>query len=123
MDGELADLEVPATFRESVRPDDFSVEVIVVDGRTVVVVQGEVDVLTAALLWERVEETISSSDGALVLDLAGLRFVDSMGLGVMVRAHKRLNEADRRLILRSPSEQARKLFAVTGLYRVFEVEA
>jgi len=46
-------LEVPSTFRNSVRPEEFSAERVVADGQAVIVVQGEVDVLTAPLLWER----------------------------------------------------------------------
>lgn len=114
-------VEVPASFRASVRPEDFSTEASVGE-RLVVTVQGEVDMLTAPLLWERVEETILAHEGALVLDLTGVRFMDSMGLGVMIRVQKRLREANRPLVVRSPSEPVRKVFAVTGLDRVFDFE-
>jgi len=108
--------DVPPGFRAGVAPDQFDMEV---DESGALLVSGEVDVLTAPLLWERLEPLIGTTRGPLTVDLGGVRFLDSMGLGVLVRAHKRLSEQDRSLMIRSPGETARKLFALTGLDSVF----
>src|SRR5581483_963102 len=81
--GRMAD--IPPSFRLSV-PDDFGVEVDVDGGDVVVTVRGELDVLTAPFLWERMEPVLDGVTGKLVFDFAELGFIDSMGLGVIVRA-------------------------------------
>ena len=115
-------LEVPDTFRAGVRPEQFAVEIDLSDEKGTVAVTGEVDVLTAPLLWERLQQAIDSTKGSLVIDLGGVRFIDSMGLGTLVRAHKRLSEDSRTMLIRSPDDRARKLFALTGLDNVFTFE-
>ncbi|HLF40127.1 MAG TPA: STAS domain-containing protein, partial [Acidimicrobiia bacterium] len=72
--------DTPPTFRLS-EPEDF--EITVGDSGTVVSVRGELDMLTAPLLWERLEPLLPSIEDRLVIDLAGARFIDSMGLGVL----------------------------------------
>lgn len=114
--------DIPSTFRLS-EPAGFAVNTGEVGGRVVVAVAGELDVLTAPLLWERLEPLIAGVTDGLVVDLADTRFVDSMGVGVFVRAHKRLTSQGARLVLRSPGEHARKILELTGLDGVFEIEA
>lgn len=106
----LPPFDVPESFR-AVDPASFSVRV----EAGVVHVSGELDVLTAPLLWGALEEAIAGGHGSVVIDLAETTFVDSMGLGVIVRAWKRLGEAQRPLSLRSLQPPVRKVFEVTGL--------
>ena len=115
-------LEVPDTFRSGVRPEQFTAEIDLTDDKGTVAVTGEVDVLTAPLLWERLQQAIDTTKGSLVIDLGGVRFIDSMGLGTLVRAHKRLCEDSRTMLIRAPDDRARKLFALTGLDNVFTFE-
>ena len=63
--GPVAD--IPPTFRLSV-PDDFGVEVGVEDGDVVVAVRGELDVLTAPFLWERMEPALPGVTGQPAYD-------------------------------------------------------
>jgi len=116
--------DIPPTFPSGL-PDDFGVDVVVDGGDVVVTVRGELDVLTAPFLWERMEPALSGVTGALVFDLAGLTFIDSMGLGMVVRAQSRLRgEAPgRQVIVRHPNAHARKVFEITGLDRVLDIQA
>jgi anti-sigma B factor antagonist len=115
--------DIPPTFRQSV-PDDFDVDVTVDGGDLVVAVRGELDVLTAPFLWERMEPALPGVTGKLVFDFAALTFIDSMGLGVVVRAQSRLRgEApDRQVVVRHLNAHARKVFEITGLDRVLDVQ-
>ena len=115
--------DIPPTFRLSV-PDDFGVEVTVDGGDVVVAVRGELDVLTAPFLWERMEPELPRVTGRLVFDFADLTFIDSMGLGVLVRAQSRLRgEApERHVVVRHVNAHARKVLEITGLNRVFDVQ-
>lgn len=113
--------DIPPTFRLS-EPADFHIDVADDDDGITVTVRGELDVLTAPFLWERLETLVPKAGERLVLDLGGVRFIDSMGLGVIVRAQSRLRHASGRLVVRSLQEQARKVFEMTGLDRTLELE-
>ncbi len=114
--------DIPNTFRLS-EPEDFDIDVTDDAAGVTVAVRGELDVLTAPFLWERLEPLLPTEGQSLVLDLGGVRFIDSMGLGVIVRAQSRLRQADGQLVVRSLQEQARKVFELTGLDRTLDVEA
>jgi anti-anti-sigma factor len=115
--------DIPPSFRLSV-PDDFGVEISSGGGDAVVTVRGELDVLTTPFLWERLEAALAAVTGKLVFDFAELTFIDSMGLGVIVRAQSRLRgeSSERQVIIRHPNAHARKVFEITGLDRVLEVQ-
>ena len=113
--------DIPPTFRLS-EPDDFDIAVTDDDAGITVTVRGELDVLTAPFLWERLEPLLQNPGRRIVLDLGAVRFIDSMGLGVIVRAQSRLRQAHGQLVVRSVREQARKVFEMTGLDRTLSLE-
>jgi anti-sigma B factor antagonist len=115
--------DIPPSFRLSV-PDDFGVDISADGGDVVVAVRGELDVLTAPFLWEQMEPALGGITGKLILDFAELSFIDSMGLGVVVRAQSRLRgtQPERQVVIRNPNAHARKVFGITGLDRVLEIE-
>lgn len=51
--------------------------------------QGEITAANAQEVWERTESHLASRHGRdLIIDMSGVRFMDSTGLGMMVRARK-----------------------------------
>jgi anti-sigma B factor antagonist len=115
--------DIPPSFRASV-PDDFAVDISTDGGDLIVAVRGELDVLTAPFLWEQMEPVLAGITGKLVFEFAELGFIDSMGLGVIVRAQTRLRgeEPGRQIVVRNLNAHARKVFEITGLDRVLEVQ-
>ena len=87
-------------------------------GHTVLAVSGEVDVYTAPALRDRIADLLDSGQHQLVIDLGGVEFLDSTGLGVLVGGLKRV-----RLSLVCPQERVLKLFRITGLDEVFTVHS
>lgn len=83
------------------------------DGWAVVSAAGEVDVATSPELLAALEESATSSK-RLLIDLSGVTFMDSTGLGVVVQA-KRAFEAEDALRLVVKDANVRKVFEVTGL--------
>jgi anti-sigma B factor antagonist len=91
--------------------------------RTVVEVGGEIDVYTAPQLRERVVELVADGKVDLVLDLSGVEFLDSTGLGVLVGALNRVRAQDGSLALVLTQERILKIFEITGLRKVFPIHA
>jgi anti-sigma B factor antagonist len=88
---------------------------------TVLEVGGEVDVYTAPRLRERLVELVDAGARNVVVDLGGVEFLDSTGLGVLVGAMKRLRVAHGRFGLVCSKEALLKIFRITALDQVFPI--
>ncbi len=78
-------------------------------------VRGEVDVFTAPDLDGELEAQISAGGSRLVVDLSEVAFLDSTGLGVLIKALKQARDAGGWLHLVVTSDRIRKIFEITGL--------
>lgn len=88
---------------------------------TVVEARGEVDLYTAPGLKEELTELIDRGKNRLVVDLGGIEFLDSTGLGVLIGGLRRCREGDGALVLAAPPEPVRKVLRITGLDQVFPI--
>jgi anti-sigma B factor antagonist len=84
---------------------------------------GEIDLSSAHLLVDTIDEVIDLGATTVVLDFAGVTFINSTGLGAMVAATKRLRADDGDLILRRFRGIPASALATTGLDRFFSVES
>jgi anti-sigma B factor antagonist len=100
---------------------DLKVESQERDAWTVVRVNGEVDVYTAGRLKEEIIGLVDKDRCQLAVDLEGVEFMDSTGLGVLITGLKRIREREGVLVLVSPRDQIRRLLTITGLDRVLKV--
>jgi len=92
-----------------------------VAGHMVLEVGGEVDVYTAPRLRERLVEMVDAGARRVVVDLGGVDFLDSTGLGVLVGAMKRLRQANGTFGLVCAKESLLKIFRITALDQVFPI--
>lgn len=102
---------------------DATVMVRVVEECTVVEVAGQIDLYSVPRLRDALLETIESGTRELVVDLDMVEFIDSSGLGVLVGALKRLRAVGGALHLICSRPLILKVFAITGLMRVFPIHA
>ena len=91
------------------------------DGATILAVRGEVDVYTAPRLREKLVELVSQGKYRIIVDLEGVDFLDSTGLGVLVGGLKRLRSHDGDLTLVCTQPRILKVFEITGLTKVFAI--
>ena len=91
------------------------------DGIAVLTVCGELDLSAAPQLQERLLELADDGHRRIVVDLEGVEFIDSAGLGVLVRGFKRARLHDGDLALVCTRERILKLLEITSLTRVFGV--
>ncbi|GAB2854301.1 anti-sigma factor antagonist BldG [Actinoallomurus bryophytorum] len=101
---------------------DLSVESTVTDdGIAVLTISGPMDVETTPPLRDQLVRLVDEGRHRLVLDLSGVDFIDSIGLGVIVGMVHRLRPHDGSLAMAAPSPQARNVLQITQLVRVVAV--
>lgn len=87
----------------------------------VLVVRGELDVYTAPRLREKVLDLVNQGDRRVVVDLEGVEFLDSFGLGALVAGLKCLRSHNGDLSLVCTHPRTLKLFQISGLRQVFTI--
>ena len=99
-----------------VRPVGFGLCDEPVDETThVLLPKGEVDAVTAPQLGRRLLGLADEGKTSLVVDLSGVTFIDSTGLGVLLNALRTLGSRRGKLVLVCPNDRVRRPFEVTGL--------
>ncbi len=92
------------------------------EGSVVVAVSGEVDVATAPALREHFEAMAGADDArSVVVDLTGVPFIDSTGLGVLIGVRKRCEDDGHPLSIVIVEPRILKVFEITGLTELFSI--
>lgn len=93
------------------------------DGTRVVIPIGDLDLATAPLLRERLLRIAvdAGERPRLVVDLAGVDFLDTIGLGALLGGVKRCREGGGDLVLARAEPQVAEVLAITGLDAVHPV--
>jgi anti-sigma B factor antagonist len=103
--------------------DDFRLVEDHPSAKTVVLaIHGDADMRAAAELKDRLGEVIDDSPRAVVVDLTRATFLDSMTLGVFLTAMKRIRARGGRFRVVAPRSEIRRIFEMTLLDRVFELD-
>lgn len=89
----------------------------------VVAIHGDTDMHVVDELGARLNEIIDEAPAALVLDLSGVTFLDSMALGVLLGSLRRLGETGGRLRVVTQRPEIRRIFEVTLLDRLFDIDS
>lgn len=93
----------------------FDVRVLYHESHTVVRVLGEIDLVTAPQLRSYLDDLIADADGAILLDLAEVTYIDSTGLCAVLTADAELKHQGRDLRVVKASVQVRRLFELCGI--------
>lgn len=90
-------------------------------GTIVFVLEGSLDIATAPSVRAALVQESAEGKRNVVVDLTGLDFLDSTGLGALIGAHKRAldNSGDLRLVV--SEGPISRLLNITGLMKVFSV--
>ena len=102
---------------------DLGLDVKERNGWAVLSVQGEVDVYTAPQFREQLIQLVDQGQRSILVDLEGVEFLDSTGLGVLVGGLKRVRSHDGSLHLVCTQEKILKVFRITGLTKVFPIHS
>lgn len=89
----------------------------------VLAVHGDADMSVADVLTERLTEVIDQGPSIVVLDLSEATFLDSVVLGVLLHALRRLETSGGHLRIVAPQTEIRRIFELTLLDRLFELDS
>lgn len=91
------------------------------DGIQSIEIHGEIDVYTSPKVKEMITELIEKQNFNLIINLEGVRYIDSTGLGVLIGALKKVREKDGCINLVCNNPQIKKIFNITGLVKIFGI--
>jgi anti-sigma B factor antagonist len=93
------------------------------ENTTVLAIEGRLNAVTVAQLKTRMKELVGSDTLHIILDLAGMTFIDSSGLSAIVSGLKTTGEKGGSLKLVGLSDNTMSIFELTRLARVFDFYA
>lgn len=84
---------------------------------------GILDSTKAEEFRQLVEDLLQNGAEVILVDLKGITFIDSSGLGTLVVLLKKIRGLNRTLCICSMNDQVQMLFELTSMDRVFEIYA
>jgi anti-anti-sigma factor len=90
-------------------------------GPVLVVLSGEMDIVSTGAFVESMTELERSSPGGLVIDVGGLTFIDSSGINALVQAVRTVGERGGRAVLAAPAPHVQRVFEITRVGEVVTV--
>jgi anti-sigma B factor antagonist len=91
------------------------------DDHVLVTAAGEIDAATADSVANAVSAVLSDGAKRVLLDFTEVTFIDSTGLGVLVKSHRAAEAAEATFAVVHPTPQTRKLIRVLGLDQLLNV--
>jgi anti-sigma B factor antagonist len=107
---------------DSVPEVELSLSVRHVDHAAVVTIGGELEYGTAARLRAALLEISQSDASRLVLDMAGVDFLDSSGISLLIQAKQRFDAQGSVFVLRRPQSRVTRVLEVAGVADLFTIE-
>jgi anti-sigma B factor antagonist len=92
------------------------------EGRATARLSGDLDIVTSEEVKRDLAQLIDDGHSALALDLSGVGFVDSSGLGVLVAVHRHAESHGASFTVRSVPPQVQRLFEITRLGDLLTVD-
>lgn len=90
------------------------------DGQVVVLLRGVLDVVDAVSVAAALA-AVAAPEREIIVDLAGLAFMDSNGVAALVHGRKHARAAGGELLLAAPQPQVLRVLVLTRLIDVFRV--
>lgn len=100
---------------------NVSIKVKEMDGTIYVELAGEIDAYTAPKVKEKLMEAAKGDNVKMNIDLSGVNYMDSTGLGVFVGIFKQLRAHNGEMKLTGMTERLQRLFDITGLADVMDI--
>src|SRR5690554_3867339 len=83
---------------------------------------GEVDIYTSPELKKRIYELIDEKKLDILINGSNLDYIDSTGLGILMGIYKKLKEYNLNIKITNLKPNIYKLFDITGLNKIFNIQ-
>jgi anti-anti-sigma factor len=87
-----------------------------------VALSGELTFADHEVFREIADRLFKGARRSVAIDLSRLEFIDSAGLGMLLIARDEAIKAERKVVLRNPQGQVKRIFAATNFDTLFTVE-
>ena len=91
------------------------------DGIELVLVEGEVDIATAARLISVLNSSVAEAIKSVIVDLTHVGFMDSTGLALLINANRRLSLRRKGFAVVCPPGSLRRVFEITDMMETLHV--
>ncbi|MBG0765887.1 MAG: STAS domain-containing protein [Tissierellales bacterium] len=82
---------------------------------------GEIDIMSSEELKKEIKILIDEKKD-IIINGEKIEYMDSTGLGVLISLLKKTKENDNKIVIKNLKPNIYKLFNITGLTKVFEIE-
>lgn len=91
------------------------------EDQAIIKLVGELDGFNRSELADEIDKLIQETTHIpITLNLSSLSFIDSIGLGLIAKTAKKLQDKERKLILQSPPKHIERLIQSSGILRFLE---
>ena len=94
----------------------------IVDNRIHIILQGTIYVADAKEMTEKLVALIESGQTRLLIDLSQVEYIDSSGLGMLIRIQKIAVRNGGNVVLKGVQGLVRELFEMTRLTALFNIQ-
>ncbi|KGX90578.1 positive regulator of sigma-B activity [Pontibacillus halophilus JSM 076056 = DSM 19796] len=101
---------------------NLTIDVANKENENIVSLSGEIDAYTAPKLKETLLPLTKGENTVVTVDLAEVNYMDSTGLGVFISALKSTKETNSELKLINPNDRVMRLFEITGLTEIINIQ-
>jgi anti-sigma B factor antagonist len=88
---------------------------------TVIELAGDIDLHRVSGIHHELLGVVREQPAKLIIDLAGVSYMDSSGVGMLVDVFRRVNNFNGFMALVGPNARVRNLFEITKLDRFFKI--
>ncbi|MGC0418559.1 STAS domain-containing protein [Embleya sp. AB8] len=85
-------------------------------------VHGDMDMTAAPVFRQAIDRLVDEGARSLRIDLSGVPFIDSSGLGSLVYGYRRLRDRDGDIVVSGVGPQPARVLRITHLDRILKVE-
>ena len=84
--------------------------------------EGEVSGVDTKLIFNAIREFKKNTHKMVIIDLSGVTYIDSIGLGTLIDLRQTLSQAGVKLNLSGTRDNVKKLFWDCNLHLLFDIE-
>lgn len=92
------------------------------EGKYLVTLVGELDTAAAAEVEQTLQPLYTASGKNVVIDCAGLDYIASSGLRILISILKAAKAGGSKVVLKDMNDDIKTVFRLTGFINIFEVE-